>query len=152
MNYVMPSNERRPDVLETMFFAEPSPIPESAALQNDALTCRLDCTGAVTGSFSLAIDRGALHVLSEGFYGGEERSSPTADEDLARELTNMLTGAALSTYLPQESCALSSPLVSSLAEHYVMRSAVDAGQSTAGIGMDLEGGRLSLLCVLREAA
>lgn len=140
------------DVLETMFFAEPSPTVVSDVLRSDALTCRLDCTGAQIGSFSLAIDRDALQLLGEGFYGGEERTSPTADEDLARELVNMLAGAALSRYLPTESCPLSSPMLSCLAEHGAIRKRVEAGQDTAGINVHLEGGTLSFLCALEEAA
>ena len=136
------------DVLETMFFVESSPTVRVDLLHSDSVTCRLTCTGGVNGSFRLLIDRDALQRLGEGFYGDEERSSPTADEDLARELTNMLAGSALSSYLPTQSCALSSPSICSLAEFEKMRARVTAGPDTAVIDVDLDGGTLSLLCVL----
>ena len=140
------------DVLETMFFTEPCPAVEDGGLRSDAVSCRLDCTGAVNGAFSLVIERGALELLSEGFYGQEDKPFPTADVDLACELANMLAGATLSDYLPQQSCSLSSPLLSSLADHQGMRRMVETGQETGAVDIQLDGGALSLLCVLAETA
>lgn len=140
------------DVLETMFFAESSPSVCSDDPCGDYVRCRLACTGAVNGSFSLSINRELLQNLSEGFYGDEKAASAAADEDLACELTNMIAGSTLSTYLPMESCALSSPMLCSLTEFESLRRGGMPEGTKAALSLALDGGTLSLIFVLGEAA
>src|SRR4051794_21507864 len=68
-------------VLETMFFADVTPVADSEAVHEDALVCGLVCSGAENGRFSVAVDRAALGVLSEAFYGDEGEPSATREAE-----------------------------------------------------------------------
>jgi hypothetical protein len=101
-------------VLETMFFTEAVKI-EDEHHHIDPVACLLHSSGAVDGTFSVAIDRQALVLLCECFYG--EKPSPSQPFELLCELTNMVAGSTLSLYSPSHFCPLSSPQLCAMAIH-----------------------------------
>lgn len=138
------------NVLETMFFAEVTPVEEGEfAYADGALACMVECRGAHRGSFGVVVDRAAHELLCAGFYGEDESDVTSRQmEDLICELTNMLAGAALGLFSPEHLCVLSSPEVCS---------AEGAGSAVAGEELSrctvaLDGGHLTLWCSLRGDA
>jgi len=101
-------------VLETMFFTEAVPILD-APTHVDPVACLLHSRGAVSGTFSVVIDRTALVVLCESFYG----DAPTESQpfELLCEFTNMIAGSTLSLYSPSRFCPLSSPQLCDITIH-----------------------------------
>jgi hypothetical protein len=143
------------DVLETMFFADAVPIAnEDATPQSDARACELQCSGGESGSFSVVVDRVALQMLCCAFYGQEGDVSPTQEEDLICELTNMLAGSTLSRYAPARSCILSSPRLCDYASlaATVEKDIADRQESVTRLSISIEGGLLLLSCTLRRSA
>jgi CheY-specific phosphatase CheX len=138
------------NVLETMFFAEPEPAEDDAAAHCDPVTCLLHCSGAADGAFSIAVDRSVLAALCCSFYG-EDEPVATQQQELICELTNMLAGSSLSVLAPSHYCELSSPQLCSFDRHVeVGTKTVRNAQSTL-IMLAVEGGLLSISCMLRDA-
>jgi CheY-specific phosphatase CheX len=135
-------------VLETMFFADILPAAD-ATTHVDAVTCVIDCKGAATGSFVVAVDRPALHVLCCAFLGEEEAGPATQEWEMICELTNMLAGSTLSAYVPEHFCKLSSPSICDFARQYEISSENDSDTPSAFIALSIEGGLLSVSCSLR---
>jgi hypothetical protein len=130
-------------VLETMFFTEPMPVTgQERRHAEDAHACVLRCGGAVRGCFGVVIDGPALEALCCAFYG-EDAVSAEQQDDLIGELTNMLAGAALGSYLPSRSCALSSPWLAAA-------EAVLAEPDEIERTVEIEGGLLSLRCAIES--
>lgn len=144
------------EVLETMFFAEAVPEEHAdAAPSDDVLACTLECSGGETGSFRVAVDRAALRILCESFYGegGEESdASSTQEQELLCELTNMLAGSTLSRYAPAHSCTLSSPRLCDYAPWPANAVSASPGERCHRLVLALEGGLLLVWCSLRVAA
>jgi CheY-specific phosphatase CheX len=130
-------------VLETMFFAEGAVLEECPPLA-DPLTCLLHCSGAVTGTFSVAMDRSALRVLCEAFYGDDEPNAVQSFELLC-EFTNMIAGSTLSLFSPDEFCALTSPQLADPVSH-VNRI---AHPDTVSVCLGVDGGCITLAGALR---
>ena len=137
-------------VLETMFFADTSEC--TIAHHNDPLACTLQCSGAETGSFSIAVDREALKLLCESFYGESGDITELQEIDLICELTNMLAGATLSRFAPFGLSALSSPVLCDVSRHREIGTAPHVGDEHSQIYISLEGGVLSASCALRTKA
>jgi hypothetical protein len=130
-------------ILETMFFSEAS-LLDGPGSHVEPLACMLQCTGAENGTFSIAVDRAALNVLCESFYG-ESEVSATQSFELICELTNMIAGSTLSVFSPDRLCALSSPQLCDVALHTGRTSDPD----TLFASFAIEGGILSIACTLR---
>lgn len=139
-------------VLETMFFADVSTVAVTEAVHDDPLACSLVCSGAENGSFTVAVDRAALEVLSESFYGDDGEASTSRETELLCELTNMLAGSTLSAYAPDHYCPLSSPRVCDFSQHLATASAAAPDEEKTSISLALDGGLLSVSCVLKAAA
>jgi len=139
-------------VLETMFFADVSTVAVEEPVHDDPLACSLLCSGAENGSFTVAVDRAALGMLSEAFYGDDGESSSTREAELLCELTNMLAGSTLSTYAPNHYCPLSSPKVCDFAQHLATVSSSAPDEHKTSISLALDGGLLSVSCTLKAAA
>ena len=136
-------------VLETMFFADVSTAPEGLT-HSDAVTCVIDCKGAETGTFTVAVDRPALHILCCAFFG-EEVAGPASQEwEMICELTNMLAGSTLSAYVPEHFCKLSSPSICDFDRHLDSSSNNDPNSHSALVALSIEGGLLSVSCTLRK--
>ena len=135
-------------VLETMFFAELTPVVEQSQLPAESIACLLHCSGAADGVLSIAVERRTLEQLCASFYG-EDETSLRKQEELACELTNMIAGSTLSYLLPEHCCALSAPQLCSVDRHIgIAANEVQGAQSTQVL-MDVEGGVLSATCCLR---
>jgi CheY-specific phosphatase CheX len=139
------------EVLETMFFAEAVSIDAEGAVHDNPLSCFLDFSGAETGTFTVAVDRAALRILCTAFYGDEDEPSLTQEEEMITELTNMLAGSTLSSYVPEHYCKLSSPSLCDFARHLKtsMPRAVD--ERKASVNLSVEDGLLSVSCCFRTA-
>jgi hypothetical protein len=137
-------------VLETMFFADTS--ESTTAHHKDPVACSLQCSGAETGSFSIAVDREALKLLCESFYGESGEITALQEIDLICELTNMLAGATLSRLAPLGLSALSSPVLCDVSRHLEIGTAIHVGDENSQIYISLEGGLLSASCALRTKA
>jgi hypothetical protein len=129
-------------VLETMFFADATPL-QDPAIHEDPLACMLHCSGAVEGTFSVAVDRVALVTLCDAFYG--EDPSATQPFELLCELTNMIAGSTLSVYSPDRFCPLSSPQLCDAALHLESSFRPDA----TFLSFAIDGGTISIACSLR---
>ena len=144
------------NVLETMFFTDAVPVEkEDVAPQSDALACELQCSGGENGSFGVAVDRIALQALCCAFYGEEGGATPTQEQDLICELTNMLAGSTLSRYAPAHACTLSSPLLcdySPWATTLGQQDIVSQKDRLTRLNLSLDGGLLLLWCSLRRVA
>jgi hypothetical protein len=129
-------------VLETMFFTEGIPV-QSAPTHVDPIACQLHASGAVNGTFSVAIDRAALVVLCESFYG----DAPTSNQlfELLCEFTNMIAGSTLSLYSPSHFCPLSSPQLCAIAAHLEGFAQPDATL----LSFAVDGGLISIAWSLR---
>jgi hypothetical protein len=110
------------DVLEMSFFAnileETIPEPELAPLPS--MAARVKFSGAVNGAFLLVASPLAVHTLALEFMGdsaedwsAEEAQSVVADEEVFKELTNILCGSVLSRFQADRCCNLSQPVVCS---------------------------------------
>jgi hypothetical protein len=113
------------DVLETSFFAnileDTTPEPLSASLPS--MAARVEFSGAASGSFLLVAASLAVRTLALEFMGdsAEERDGeatwPNAqiitDEEVFRELTNILCGSLLSRFQADRCCSLSQPVMCS---------------------------------------
>jgi hypothetical protein len=117
------------DVLEMSFFAnileETIPEPELAPLPS--MAARVEFSGAASGSFLLVATPLAVHTLALEFMGdsaedrdaetagapAEEAQSVVADEEVFKELTNILCGSVLSRFKADRCCNLSQPVVCS---------------------------------------
>jgi hypothetical protein len=114
------------EVLEMSFFAnivgETMPEPLSAPLP--FMAARVVFSGAATGSFTLVADPLAVHSLALEFMGdsAEDRETESigassqpvvADEEVFRELTNILCGSVLSRFQADRCCNLSQPVLCS---------------------------------------
>lgn len=137
------------NVLETMFFAEGTPILDGETALANALACALDYRGAVTGSFHVVVDRAALSVLCSGFYGEDGEIPESQMQELLCELTNMLAGSTLSRYAPEHSCTLSCPLLCDVEPEAKF---VHSDESVTHLNLAIEDGVLSILCLLRQEA
>ena len=138
-------------VLETMFFSDAVPVAAPDAVHDDPIACLLHCSGAQEGTFSVAIDQAALHLLGCAFYGEDEMELPQQQE-LICELTNMLAGSTLSTIAPTRYCELSSPQLSSFQRHTEIASNHAGQTDTASTHLRIDGGILTVSCSLRTAA
>jgi hypothetical protein len=110
------------DVLEMSFFAnileETIPEPEMAPLPS--MAARVEFSGAASGSFLLVATPLAVRTLALEFMGdsaedrdAEEAQSAAADEEVFKELTNILCGSVLSRFQADRCCNLSQPVVCS---------------------------------------
>jgi Chemotaxis phosphatase CheX len=110
------------DVLEMSFFAnileEMIPEPEVASLPS--MAARVEFSGAASGSFLLVATPLAVRTLALEFMGdsaedrdAEEARSVAADEEVFKELTNILCGSVLSRFQADRCCNLSQPVVCS---------------------------------------
>jgi CheY-specific phosphatase CheX len=135
-------------VLETMFFADAtSDIAVTSHI--DAVTCVIDCKGAETGTFTVAVDRPALHILCCAFFGEDEAGPASQEWEMICELTNMLAGSTLSAYVPEHFCELSSPSICGFDRHLESTSHNDPDSHLAFVALAIEGGLLSVSCALR---
>jgi hypothetical protein len=140
------------EVLETMFFADVASPEDPQPAHNDALACSLLCSGAEEGIFTVAIDREALQLLCEAFYGDDGPPSILKERELLCELTNMLAGSTLSTYVPEHYCPLSSPLLCDLDKHLKTTHPDNASQQSSTVSLAVDGGLLSISCALKVSA
>lgn len=138
-------------VLETMFFAEVEAADSEDAVHSDATACLLHCSGAESGTFSVAIDRPALKNLCCAFYGEDDDPSPAQEEELICELTNMLAGSTLSAYVPEHFCKLTAPVVYDIAGHIQLGSVPNPEELQTTVNLALDGGLLSVSCSLKVA-
>jgi hypothetical protein len=110
------------DVLEMSFFAnileEMIPEPEVASLPS--MAARVEFSGAASGSFLLVAAPLAVRTLALEFMGdsdedrdAEEAQFVAADEEVFKELTNILCGSVLSRFQVDRCCNLSQPVVCS---------------------------------------
>jgi Chemotaxis phosphatase CheX len=110
------------DVLEMSFFAnileETIPEPELAPLPS--MAARVEFSGAASGSFLLVAAPLAVRTLALEFMGdsaedrdAEEAQFVAADEEVFKELTNILCGSVLSRFQTDRCCNLSQPVVCS---------------------------------------
>ena len=135
-------------VLETMFFADITAAIEGAT-HVDPVTCVIDCKGAETGTFTVAVDRPALHILCCAFFGEDEAGPASQEWEMICELTNMLAGSTLSAYVPGHFSQLSSPSICGLDRHLETCSNKDQASEFALVSLSIEGGLLSVACTLR---
>ncbi len=140
--------EASTNVLETMFFADAEPA--HGAVHSDAVACSLLCTGAEEGSFKVAIDRAALLLLCEAFFGEDDEPGMIRELELLCELTNMLAGSTLSAYAPDHLCPLSTPQLCDVAAHSATLAMPMHRTATANFAID--GGLISVSCALQAAA
>jgi hypothetical protein len=140
------------EVLETMFFAEAAAPDGPPPAHTDALACSLLCSGAREGIFTAAIDREALQLLCEAFYGDDGAASAVKERELLCELTNMLAGSTLSAYVPEHYCPLSSPLLCDLDQHLKTGVPGNAAVQSSTVSLGIDGGLLSISCALKVAA
>jgi hypothetical protein len=117
------------DVLEMSFFANILEEATSKALiaTSPSMAARIMFSGAASGSFTLVAAPLAVHSMAMEFMGdsAEDREveaiggnprndQPTvADEEVFRELTNILCGSVLSRYQADRCCNLSQPVMCS---------------------------------------
>jgi len=127
-----------------MFFTEGTPL-DATPPHVDPLACLLHCSGALEGTFSIALDRTALIALCQAFYG-EEAPSATQVFELLCELTNMIAGSTLSAYLPTHYCALTSPQLCDVAVH--LGSSMNLSATFLCLAVD--GGVISIACSIRK--
>ena len=130
-------------VLETMFFSEGTVLNVHAPLA-DPVTCLLHSSGAVTGTFSVAIDRSALRILCEAFYGDDALNAVQSFELLC-EFTNMIAGSTLSLFSPNEFCPLTSPQLADFVSHQIRI----ADSDTVSVCLGVDGGHITLAGALR---
>lgn len=114
------------DVLETSFFAEI--LEENVETSFDPgsmVAASMTFSGAASGSFLLAADQLSAHALAVEFMGdpGEEADDGIAgcgaesgclsvsDEEVFKELTNILCGSVLSRFRMDRCCHLSQPVL-----------------------------------------
>jgi hypothetical protein len=115
------------DVLETSFFAE---ILEEGSTEMLLCTCpviaaSMTFSGAASGSFLLTAETLAAHRLAMEFMGDPDEeiddgiagcsaemcSLSLADEEVFKELTNVLCGSVLSRFQADRCCNLSQPVL-----------------------------------------
>jgi CheY-specific phosphatase CheX len=137
-------------VLETMFFADVAP-GETPVNHLDPVTCVVNCTGARSGVFTVAVDRLALHILCCAFYGDEDAKLPTQETEMICELTNMLAGSTLSSCVPEHFCTLSSPSICNFGRHLETCNQIDSEVQLGSIALSIEAGLLSVSCALRAS-
>jgi len=125
-----------------MFFTEAATVQDEPH-HIDPVACLLHSSGAVEGTFSVAIDRGALLLLCECFYG--EKPTSSQPFELVCELTNMIAGSTLSLYSPSHFCPLSSPQLCDMAVHLEGSARPDA----TFLPFAIEGGLVSVAWSLR---
>jgi CheY-specific phosphatase CheX len=135
-------------VLETMFFAEVSPISLDI-VHLDPVTCTLDCAGAESGTFTVAVDRAALHILCCAFFGDEDATISEQETEMICELTNMLAGSTLSAYIPEHFCTLSSPSICNFAQHLNTSRGIGGNSEFGSIALSIDAGLLSVSCAIR---
>jgi hypothetical protein len=110
------------DVLEMSFFAnileETIPEPELAPLPS--MAARVEFSGAASGAFLLVATPLAVRTLALEFLGdsAEDRDAGAAqtvvaDEEVFKELTNILCGSVLSRFQADRCCNLTQPVVCS---------------------------------------
>jgi hypothetical protein len=117
------------DVLEMSFFANilEETIPEPLAGPLPSMAARVEFRGAASGSFLLVAAPLAVHTLAVEFLGdsveeseeevacagGEQVRLVVADEEVFKELTNILCGSVLSRFEADRCCSLSQPVMCS---------------------------------------
>jgi hypothetical protein len=117
------------DVLEMSFFANilEETIPESLVAPLASMAARVEFSGAASGSFLLVAAPLAVRTLAVEFLGdsAEEREGEpscvgvenippaVADEEVFKELTNILCGSVLSRFEADRCCSLSQPVMCS---------------------------------------
>jgi hypothetical protein len=120
------------DVLEMSFFANilAETIPDSSAAPPDSMAARVEFCGAASGSFLLIAAPPALRTLAVEFLGDSGEQTETnassadadslppvlADEEVFKELTNILCGSVLSRFEANRCCSLSQPKMCSAAK------------------------------------
>lgn len=117
------------DVLETSFFAEilEGRDDEVSFDSCSVVAVKMKFSGAASGSFVLLTDMLTAHTLAVEFMGGsgeatddeiaggngEMSSLSVADEEIFKELANILCGSVLSRFQTERCCSLSQPVLCS---------------------------------------
>jgi hypothetical protein len=117
------------DVLEMSFFANilKETIPETLISPLPSMAARVEFRGAASGSFVLVGSPLAVRTLAVEFLGDdvEEREEEltcvgveqvrlvVADEEVFKELTNILCGSVMSRFEADRCCSLSQPVMCS---------------------------------------
>jgi hypothetical protein len=116
------------DVLEMSFFANilEETVPEPLIAPLPSMAARVEFCGAASGSFVLVGSPLAVRTLAVEFLGDsvEEREEDVcagveqvrlvvADEEVFKELTNILCGSVLSRFEADRCCSLSQPVMCS---------------------------------------
>jgi hypothetical protein len=117
------------DVLEMSFFADirEETVPEPLMTALPSMAARVDFSGAASGSFLLVATPLAVHALALEFMGdsveggdagavpvdAEELRRVIADEEVFKELTNILCGSVLSRFQVDRCCSLGQPILCS---------------------------------------
>lgn len=99
------------ETLETMFFAVPDSISESASRPDGALIAvSLSFHGSPDGHFSLLVSEPLARTLAANFIGCEEADvAPLQVTSVAAELANMICGTALTKIESDASFDLAAP-------------------------------------------
>lgn len=99
------------ETLETMFFATPDSVSESAARpEGELIAVSLAFHGSPDGHFGLLVSDPLARTLAANFIGCEEADvAPAQVTNVAAELTNMLCGAALTKIESDASFDLAAP-------------------------------------------
>jgi len=127
-------------VLQEMFFVsvmgEPAPDGESDA---QPLSARLDFEGRPEGSLLLKVTPAAARSIAADFLAEDEEAlTPQQVEDVIRELTNMICGAALSRLESDTSFRLGAP-------HLTDDSAPEDFTNPATRSVDIGAGTITVL-------
>jgi hypothetical protein len=117
------------DVLEMSFFANilEETMPEPWTTPLPSMAARVEFSGAASGSFLLVAAPLAVRTLALEFMGDsaegrdvegvgvdiERMQGVVADEEVFKELTNILCGSVLSRFQADRCCNLSQPVVCS---------------------------------------
>jgi len=129
--------EATDEVLSTMFFTMLDAPPETAA-NEPCLRVRVNFRGRWTGTLALCASLGASAEMAANFLGLDGPDSPAAPEQeaVAKELANMICGAALSRLDNKEVFELLPPVVCELVadEELPLDTESQVAEQTYGVG------------------
>ena len=144
------------EVLETMFFL-PLDFPEDAYFadlnpesdDNPLIASKLDFNGPVAGQMFFLIPWTLARSLAANFLGiGEEEVDRQGAQDIVKELLNMITGKAFSTYDDQLVIEIGIP--ESIDASTVLEQRQWESPSAISLVLDTVDAKLGLLAVIKD--